>query len=82
MILTFISTLILPLEYAIYLGILSTILIYLGQSSHINLTYIVEDEEGQFIELPMKGIKKQNPKIALVNIEGDLFFTAVEDLRE
>jgi len=81
MLLTFVSTLVLPLEYAIYLGVLSTILIYLGQSSHINLNYIVEDDEGQFIELPMKGIEKQKPRIAIVNIEGDLYFAAVEDLR-
>jgi SulP family sulfate permease len=82
MILTFFSTLLLPLEYAIYMGILSTILIYLGQSSHINLTYILEDEQGQFIELPMKGIEKHNPQIAIVNIEGDLYFAAVEELRK
>ncbi len=82
MILTFFSTLLLPLEYAIYMGVLSTILIYLGQSSHINLTYILEDEQGQFIELPMKGIEKHNPRIAIVNIEGDLYFAAVEELRK
>jgi len=81
MLLTFVSTLVLPLEYAIYLGVLTAILIYLGQSSHINLNYIVEDEEGQFIELPMKRIEKQKPHIAIVNIEGDLYFAAVEDLR-
>ena len=33
MAITFFSTLIFPLEYAIYLGILSTILVYLGESS-------------------------------------------------
>jgi sulfate permease, SulP family len=81
MVLTFVSTLVLPLEYAIYLGILSTILIYLGQSSHINLTYILEDEKGQFIEIPMKSIEKRNPQIAIINIEGDLYFAAVEELR-
>jgi SulP family sulfate permease len=82
MILTFISTLVLPLEYAVYLGVLSSILIYLGQSSRINLNYIIENEDGQFIELPMAGIKKLKPKIAIINIEGDLYFAVVEDLRE
>jgi len=82
MILTIVSTLVLPLEYAIYMGILSTILIYLIQSSHINLTYIIEDDEGRFIELPMNDIEKHNPEIAIINIEGDLYFAAVEDLQE
>ena len=82
MIVTFLSTLILPLEYAIYLGILTTILIFLGQSSRINLTYIVENENGQFVELPMDRIEKQNPQIAIVNVEGDLYFAAVEGLMD
>jgi len=81
MAITFISTLVLPLEYAIYLGILSTILLYLGESSRMNLSYIIEDDQGNFIELPVNRIKKQNPKIAIVNVEGDLYFAAVQDLQ-
>ena len=81
MMITFISTLILPLEYAIYLGILSTILIYLSESSRMNLSYILEDQEGQFIELPLKDIAEEKPRIAIVNIEGDLYFAAVQDLQ-
>lgn len=81
MVITFVSTLVLPLEYAIYLGILTTILIFLGESSHTNLSYIVEAENGQFIEKPMNEIREQAPRIAIVNIEGDLYFGAVEDLQ-
>ena len=79
---TFISALVLPLEYAIFLGILSTLLIFLGESSRVNLTYILEDENGQFIELPMDRIEEVHPEIAIVNIEGDLYFAAVEGLEE
>jgi len=81
MVITFVSTLVLPLEYAIYLGILSTILLYLGESSRMNLSYIVEDEQGNFMELPVKQIESQTPKIAIVNVEGDLYFAAVQDLQ-
>ncbi len=80
LIITFLSTLILPLEYAIYLGVLTTILIFLGQTSRINLTYIVENKNGQFEELPMDRIESQNPQIAIVNVEGDLYFAAAEGL--
>lgn len=82
LVITFVSTLILPLEYAIYLGILTTILIYLGESSHVNLSYIVEDDAGHYVELPMERIEKHDTEIAIVNIEGDLYFAAVEDLQE
>jgi len=82
MIITFISTLVLPLEYAIFLGILTTIVIHLGETSHMNLSYFIENEEGQFIEYPLQGIEKQTPHIAIINIEGDLFFAAVQDLQD
>jgi sulfate permease, SulP family len=79
---TFFSTLILPLEYAIYLGILLTILIFLGESSHVNLKYLVADSDGEFYEYPLKRITRQNPNIAIINIEGDLYFAAIEDLQQ
>lgn len=82
MLLTFISTLVLPLEYAIYLGILSTILIYLGESSRINLSYLVETDDGHYIETRIEDIKNQPPPIAIINVEGDLYFAAAEDLQE
>ena len=82
MIITFISTLVLPLEYAIYLGVISTILIYLGQSSHLQMNVIIEDEKGQFIEKPFDQIQQQNPQIAILNVEGDLYFAAIESLQE
>ncbi len=81
MVITFLATLFVPLEYAIYLGILFSILVYLAESSHINLSYIIEDESGQFIELSLEKIKNLEVEIAIVNIEGDLYFAAVEDLQ-
>ena len=81
MAITFFSTLIFPLEYAIYLGILSTILLYLGESSRVNLSYIVIDENGDFLELPLEKIEQRKPRISIVNVEGDLYFAAVQDLQ-
>jgi SulP family sulfate permease len=82
MVVTFVSTLVLPLEYAIFLGILSTILIYLGESSRVNMSYMIENEKGQFLELPIEGVEQKSPKIAIINIEGDLYFAAVEDMQK
>jgi SulP family sulfate permease len=82
MLITFISTMVLPLEYAIYLGIISTILIYLGESSRVNLSYMIQNVNGQYLELPIEGIEERNPDIAVVNIEGDLYFAAIDDLQK
>lgn len=79
--LTFLSALILPLDYAIFIGVLSSILIFLGESGHINLTFIQEDENGHFIELPMKEMENGSRQIVIVNVEGDLYFAAVEGLQ-
>jgi SulP family sulfate permease len=82
MVITFVSSLVLPLEYAIYLGVISSILIYLGESGQVKMNYILEDENGQFIELPLTRIEKQNPRIAILNVEGDLYFAAIEGLQD
>ena len=80
MTLTFVSALVLPLDYAIFIGVISSLLIFLGESSHVNLSYISKDENGQFIELGVESIKKRQPEIVIVNIEGDLYFAAVEEM--
>lgn len=80
--LTFFSALILPLEYSIIIGAISSLLIFLGESSLINLSYIKEDENGQFIELPITSIKQHHPEIVIVNVEGNLYFAAIEGLQK
>lgn len=47
----------------------------------MNLSYIVEDNQGNFLELSVSKISTQTPRIAIVNIEGDLYFAAVQDLQ-
>jgi SulP family sulfate permease len=80
--LTFISALILPLEYSIIIGAISSLLIFLGESSLINLSYIKEDENGQFVELPITSINQHRPEIVIVNVEGNLYFAAIEGLQK
>jgi SulP family sulfate permease len=82
MLITFFATLFVPLQYAIYLGILFSILVFLVESSRINLSYIIEDDDGQFVELSLEKITQRKSEIAIVNIEGDLYFAAVEDLQQ
>ena len=48
----------------------------------MNLSYIVIDENGDFLELPIEQIEEGKPRIAIVNVEGDLYFAAIEDLQK
>ncbi|HSV85111.1 MAG TPA: SulP family inorganic anion transporter [Levilinea sp.] len=77
---TFAATLLLPLHYAIYLGGLLSILIYLYESGHLELSYLTVNEEGSFLERRLEDLYQDPPEIAMINIEGDLYFGAVSDL--
>ncbi|MCI0474632.1 MAG: SulP family inorganic anion transporter [Anaerolineales bacterium] len=78
---TFIATLLLPLHYAIYLGVLLSIGLYLYESSNVQLSYLVE-HDGKFIEKSYAELAQNPPPIAIVHVEGALYFGATDDLEE
>jgi sulfate permease, SulP family len=77
---TFAATLFLQLHLAIYFGVLLTILIHVYETSHLHLTYLVINAAGQVAEKPMQALFDDCPPIAVINVEGDLFFGAVSEL--
>jgi SulP family sulfate permease len=78
---TFIATLLLPLHYAIYLGVLLSIGLYLHESSNLQLSYLVE-RDGKFIERSFAELAQNPPPIAIVHVEGALYFGATDDLEQ
>ncbi|MCG2768695.1 MAG: SulP family inorganic anion transporter [Anaerolineae bacterium] len=77
---TFVATLLLPLYIAIYMGTLLSIGIYLYESGSIQLRYLTLNENGQVTEHSLEDIAAERPPIALINVEGTLYFAAVDDL--
>lgn len=75
---TFGSTLLLPLEYAIFVGVLLSILILLQVTGRIDLTQLVPRPDGSFDEVPFQ--RAAPSPVVTVNMEGDLYFAAVDDL--
>jgi sulfate permease, SulP family len=59
---TFAATLLLPLHYAIYLGGLLSILIYLYESGHLELSYLTVNEDGYFVEHQLEDLYKNPPR--------------------
>ena len=82
MVATIAATLLLPLQNAIYLGVILTIIIHLYESSHLHLSYLIFDKHGYIIEKPIQELFDCCPKVAVINIEGDLFFGAVNELED
>lgn len=75
---TLISTLVLPLEYAIFVGIFLSIVFLLRIIGQADLTQLVPGDETGFEEVPFN--RAPVSPVAVVNMEGDLYFAAVEDL--
>jgi sulfate permease, SulP family len=80
---TFISVLFLPIQIAIYIGTLLSIGFYLSASSHLSLHYLELDEQtDKFVEFDLEELPDRRSKVVIVNIEGALYFAAVDDLEE
>lgn len=75
---TLVATLVLPLDYAIFVGIGLSILLLLKVTGSIALTQLVPMDGGGYEEVPF-GQQRRGP-IKIVNMAGDLYFAAAEDV--
>ncbi len=76
---TFVASLLLPLNVAIFLGVGISIMLYLRNASRPYLAEYEFSEEGELVEAD-KG-RREIPAISIVHVEGDLFFGAAELFR-
>jgi len=72
--------LLLPLYIAIYIGTFLSIGIYLYESGNIQLRYLTLNENGRVTEHSLEDLSAEHPPIALINVEGTLYFAAVDDM--
>jgi SulP family sulfate permease len=75
---TFISGLFLPLDTAIYIGAATSIAFFLHKASKPDLKEISFDDGGNVVEQNLATKKEERPEIAIVHVEGDLFFASTE----
>lgn len=75
---TLASTLILPLEWAIFVGVFLSLVIVLRSTGKTDLTQLVARDDSGFDELPFQ--RAAPSPVVIVNMEGDLYFAAAEDL--
>jgi SulP family sulfate permease len=75
---TLVSTLLLPLEYAIFVGVFLSIVMLLRTTGRTYLTQLVAAEDGGFEEVPFN--RAAPAPVVTVNMEGALYFAAAEDL--
>jgi len=79
---TFVSTLILALEFAILLGIMLSLMIYLNRTSHPHVLVRVPDKRYADRPFTTDPHLPECPQLKIVRIDGSLYFGAVNHVRE
>lgn len=75
---TLVSTLILPLEWAIFVGVFLSLLHVLRTTGKTDLTQLVARTDAGFDEVPFN--RAAESPVVTINMAGDLYFAAAEDL--
>lgn len=79
---TFVGTLILALEFAILLGIMLSLVIYLNRTSHPHVIVRVPDKRISYRPFTTDPHLPECPQLKIVRIDGSLYFGAVNHVRE
>ncbi len=80
---TFVSTLTIQLEFAIFVGVLASLLVYLNRTTHPALTRVVPDAASPQRRFAAAGPGADAcPQLDMLRIDGSLFFGAVEHVQD
>lgn len=75
---TLAATLVIPLEYAIIVGVSLSLILLLRTTGTTDLTQLVFNDDTTIDEVPFN--RAPESEVVTVNMEGDLYFAAAEDL--
>ena len=76
----FLATLLLDLEFAIYAGVLLSLILYLSRTSHPQIVNLAPDPNSDRVVLNQSEL--QCPNFRIIRIDGSLFFGAVSHVAE
>jgi SulP family sulfate permease len=78
---TFVFTLLLPLQYAVFVGIALNIALYLRRASRLHMREMVRSQGGPFQERPITDATGRS-SVVFLSLEGDLFFGVADELAD
>lgn len=79
---TFLATLLLPLHYAVFIGVFLNIALYLHQTSRLKMSQMVQESHaGAFRERPLHD-QTGEQSVTFLQVEGDLFFGIADELQD
>ena len=79
---TFFSTLFIELEFAIYVGVMLSLILYLMRTSRPRITSIIPDPDNDARPMANAADKPECPQMKILQIEGGLYFGAVEHVQQ
>lgn len=80
MVATFASTMVLPLQYSVYVGVVLSLALYVHESSHIRMVCWEPAGNGLFREVPVPQRLPSNT-VTILSVQGNLFFAAMRELQ-
>ena len=82
MILTFAATLVLPVQYAVFLGVLISLIQYIYSASlDISVVQVVETDDGGFEDQPAPD-RLEPGSVVVLEIHGNTFYAATHTLEK
>jgi len=82
MLTTFLATLFLDLEFAIYIGVLLSLVLYLNRTAHPHITNLAPNPHPEVIGPPLVESEAECSYLKVIRIDGPLFFGAVNHVSE
>ncbi|MEH6578489.1 MAG: SulP family inorganic anion transporter [Amphritea sp.] len=81
---TFCATLVMALEFAIYLGVILSLVFYLKRTSQPNIVEVLPDPSSPtpFFNPAHNAEQPRCPQLKIIRIEGSLFFGAVNSVKD
>ena len=80
---TFVATLATALEFAIFVGVLASLLVYLHRTTHPSVTRVAPDARTPQRRFATLGPASRTcPQLDILRLDGSLFFGAVEHVRD
>ena len=84
LVVTFVATLTIQLEFAILVGVLVSLLVYLNRTTHPRITRVLPDADSPQRRFVAGRARRAAscPQLDVLRVDGSLFFGAVEHVRD
>lgn len=78
---TFLGVIFLQLDFAIYMGVAVSLILYLREATRLDLKEYIVDDEGNLKHITSAG-ERMEPRVAVIDVNGEAFFGAADQIQQ